>query len=156
MNIQLTDLQAAGIAKLVADYNARNSVDNPDFVPLQVEALATLLLQPLFNEWADLAARMPGRFAAVLPICGGGDEATAPKLAKLPIWCFHGDADDAVPVRRSRTMIAALRAAGAEPRYSELAGVGHDAWTPAYRDPEVLAWLLGKRRHSGNSPGIER
>ena len=97
-----------------------------------------------YGSW-DLAARMPDRFAALLPICGGGDEATAPKLAKLPIWCFHGDADRAVPVERSRSMIAAIRAAGGEPRYSELAGVGHDSWTPAYRDRAVLEWLFAQR-----------
>jgi predicted peptidase len=97
-----------------------------------------------YGTW-DLAARQPERFAAILPICGGGDEATAPRLAKLPIWCFHGDADTVVPVERSRTMIAAVRAAGGSPKYSELPGVGHDSWTPAYRDPAVLDWLFAKR-----------
>lgn len=98
-----------------------------------------------YGTW-DLAARQPERFAALLPICGGGDEATAPRLAKLPIWCFHGDADEVVPVERSRTMIAAVRAAGGDPKYSELPGVGHDSWTPAYRDPAVLAWLFLQRK----------
>lgn len=98
-----------------------------------------------YGTW-DLAARQPERFAAILPICGGGDEATAPRLAKLPIWCFHGDADSAVPVERSQTMIEALRAAGGTPKYSELAGVGHDSWTPAYRDPDVLAWLFAQKK----------
>jgi len=98
-----------------------------------------------YGSW-DLAARQPERFAALLPICGGGDEATAPRLAKLPIWCFHGDADKVVPVERSRTMIAAVRAAGGDPKYSELPGVGHDSWTPAYRDPAVLDWLVSQRR----------
>lgn len=101
-----------------------------------------------YGTW-DLAARQPERFAAILPICGGGDEATAPRLAKLPIWCFHGDADEAVPVARSRSMVAAVRAAGGSPKYSELPGVGHDAWTPAYRDPAVLDWLFANR-YSGN------
>jgi len=98
-----------------------------------------------YGAW-DLAARQPERFAAVLPICGGGDEATAPRLAGLPIWCFHGDADAVVPVERSRSMVAAVRAAGGDPRYSELPGVGHDSWTPAYRDPAVLDWLFGQRQ----------
>jgi len=98
-----------------------------------------------YGSW-DLAARQPERFAAILPICGGGDEATAPRLAKLPIWCFHGDADKVVPVERSRTMIAAVRAAGGDPKYSELPGVGHDSWTPAYRDPAVLDWLVSQRQ----------
>ncbi|MFM7076434.1 MAG: dienelactone hydrolase family protein [Planctomycetaceae bacterium] len=98
-----------------------------------------------YGAW-DMAARMPDRFAALLPVCGGGDEATAAKLVGLPVWCFHGDADTAVPVGRSRAMIEALRAVGGDPRYSELAGVGHDAWTPAYRDRAVLEWLFEQRR----------
>ncbi|MEX0668926.1 MAG: PHB depolymerase family esterase [Pirellulales bacterium] len=98
-----------------------------------------------YGTW-DLAARMPDRFAALLPICGGGDETTAPRIAQLPIWCFHGDADNAVPVERSRQMIAAVKAAGGKPRYSELQGVGHDSWTPAYRDPAVLEWLFDQSR----------
>lgn len=102
-----------------------------------------------FGTW-DLGARLTGRFAAILPICGGGDERVAARLADLPIWCFHGDADTAVPVERSRAMIAALRAAGGRPIYSELAGVGHDSWTPAYRDRFVLDWLFSQRRSSAS------
>ncbi len=98
-----------------------------------------------FGTW-DLAARQPTRFAAILPICGGGDEATAPRLAALPIWCFHGDADEVVAVERSRSMIAAVKAAGGSPKYSELPGVGHDSWTPAYHDPAVLDWLFAQRQ----------
>lgn len=97
-----------------------------------------------FGAW-DLAARMPERFAALLPICGGGDEATAPRLARLPIWCFHGADDTVVVPERSRRMIAAVKAAGGSPRYTEFAGVGHDSWTPAYRDPAVLDWLFSQR-----------
>ena len=100
-----------------------------------------------YGTW-DLAARMPDRFAAAVPVCGGGDEKTAPRLVGLPLWAFHGDADKAVPVERSRTMIAALKAAGGSPRYSELPGVGHDSWTPAYRDPAVLEWLFSQRRRA--------
>jgi len=98
-----------------------------------------------FATW-DLAARRPNLFAAILPVCGGGDEQTADRIAALPTWCFHGDADKAVPVRRSRDMIAAVRAAGGRPIYSEMAGVGHDSWTPAYRDEFVLDWLFSQRR----------
>ena len=98
-----------------------------------------------FGTW-DLAARMPERFAAILPVCGGGDDRVAARLAALPIWCFHGDADTAVPVDRSRIMIAAVKAAGGRPIYSELPGVGHDSWTPAYRDGFVLDWLFSQRK----------
>ncbi len=131
-----TDLLAA-IAAL-NDVVAREPID-----PARI--YLTGLSMGGFGAW-DLASRQPERFAAVLPICGGGDEATAPRLASLPIWCFHGDADTAVPVERSRSMIAAIRAAGGSPKYAELAGVGHDSWTPAYRDPAVLDWLFVQRK----------
>ena len=99
-----------------------------------------------YGAW-DLASRIPERFAAIAPICGGGDEKQAKKLAKLPIWAWHGDADNAVPVERTRDMIAAIKQAGGEPKYTELAGVGHNSWTPAYSDPNgLIPWLFEQRR----------
>jgi predicted peptidase len=131
-----TDMAAAMAA--IEEVVAREAVD-----PARI--YLTGLSMGGYGSW-DLAARMPERFAAVMPICGGGDERIAPRLAGLPIWCFHGDADKAVPVGRSRDMIAAVRRAGGRPIYSELPGVGHDSWTPAYRDPFVLDWLFAQRR----------
>jgi len=98
-----------------------------------------------YGSW-ELAARHPDRFAAVLPICGGGDVATAERLAPLPIWSFHGTADPVVPLEVSRRMVRAVETAGGRPVCSELPGVGHDSWTPAYRNPAVLDWLFAQRR----------
>ncbi|MGC4005012.1 MAG: dienelactone hydrolase family protein [Pirellulales bacterium] len=99
-----------------------------------------------YGSW-DLAARQPDRFAAVVPICGGGDPKQAAKLTKLPIWAWHGDKDPAVPVGRSREMIEAIKAAGGEPKYTELPGVSHDSWTAAYNGPDnVLGWLFEQKK----------
>jgi predicted peptidase len=98
-----------------------------------------------YGTW-DLAVRQPTLLAGALALCGGGDPSQAAAIRDLPVWVFHGDADQAVPVRGSRQMIAALRAAGGHPRYTEVAGHGHDVWTVAYRDPAVLRWLLSQRR----------
>src|ERR1035441_9157001 len=59
-----------------------------------------------FGTWS-LAAAHPERFAAIVPICGGGNPADAKKLAALPIWVFHGAKDGTVPVQRSREMVEA-------------------------------------------------
>jgi predicted peptidase len=98
-----------------------------------------------YGTW-DLVSRRPELFAAAIPVSGGGDPAQAAKLAKLPIWAFHGGADPLVPVERARDMIAALKKAGGEPKYTEYKGVGHDAWTPRYRDNEVLDWLFAQKK----------
>ena len=98
-----------------------------------------------FGTWA-IGARFPERFCALVPVCGGGDPTTASQLAKIPIWCFHGDADPVVPVQRSREMVHAVQNAGGQVRYTELAGVAHNSWDPAYENPELIQWMLSQRR----------
>jgi predicted peptidase len=98
-----------------------------------------------FGTW-DALARRPDFFAAAIPICGGGDTTTASKFPSVPIWCFHGDQDKTVNVERSREMVAALKKAGGEPRYTEYPGVGHDSWTQTFADEATFRWLFGQRR----------
>ena len=97
-----------------------------------------------FGTWS-LAAALPDRWAAIVPICGGGNPKMAEKIKHIPCWCFHGDKDGAVPVQRSRDMIKALKDAGGEPRYSEFPYVGHNSWDPAYATEEVYSWLLSHK-----------
>jgi predicted peptidase len=94
-----------------------------------------------FGTWA-LAAKYPDKWAAIVPICGGGNPRDAEKIKNIPCWCFHGDADPTVPVENSRRMIKALKDAGGDPKYDELPGVKHDAWTTAYGKKELYEWLL--------------
>lgn len=98
-----------------------------------------------FGTW-DIISRHPERFAAAAPICGGGDAAQAKHIAKLPIWVFHGDSDTAVKTQRSRDMVAALKEAGGEPKYTEYENTGHNSWTPTYKNPEFYAWLFAQQR----------
>ena len=100
-----------------------------------------------YGTW-DLISRYPDKFAAAVPICGGGDEVYAARLTKIPIWAFHGTLDKAVPPQRSRRMIKAIEVAGGKPKYTEYPEVGHDSWVKAYSDPEMLAWLFSQQRKS--------
>jgi predicted peptidase len=98
-----------------------------------------------FGAWA-LALAYPNRFSALAPICGGGDPPNAARLKELPIWGFHGDKDNAVPVELAHEMINALRKAGGRPHFTLYAGVGHDSWTPAYDTAALYSWLLAQKR----------
>lgn len=100
-----------------------------------------------YGTW-DALQRHPGRFAAAVPICGGGDPKHADKIKNIPIWAFHGAKDGAVKPERSRDMIAALKAAGGQPKYTEYPEAGHDSWTATYKNPELYAWLFAQRRPS--------
>ncbi len=100
-----------------------------------------------YGSW-DLAARHPEWFAAAIIVCGGGDDKQAAKLAELPIWVFHGDADKGVPVERSRNMVAAIKDAGGKKiKYSELPGVGHNSWNHAYSEESgAIPWMFDQKR----------
>lgn len=97
-----------------------------------------------YGTW-DALQRYPHRFAAAVPICGGGDVKLAKRIKHIPIWAFHGDKDNAVPPERSRSMIEALKEAGGEPKYTEYADVGHDSWTATYKDPAMHAWMFAQK-----------
>lgn len=94
-----------------------------------------------YGTWA-LAALHPERFAAIVPICGGGNPNDASKLKDLPTWVFHGAKDEAVPLSRSEEMVAAIKSAGGEPKFTIYPEAGHDSWTETYNNEELYKWLL--------------
>jgi predicted peptidase len=98
-----------------------------------------------FGTWA-LAAHVPDRFAAIVPICGGGEVANAKRLARIPTWVFHGAKDTTVPLERSQKMVDALKKNGGDPKFTIYPDAEHDSWTQAYDTPELYEWLLQQKR----------
>ena len=93
----------------------------------------------------DMIARYPQTFAAGLAICGAGEPATTRLFAgKVALWLFHGDKDEIVPVSFSQEYYKRLKRAGAVVRYSEYQGVGHNSWTKAFAEPELMQWLFAQ------------
>lgn len=114
-----------------------------------------------------IGARMPGRFAAIAPVCGyvfvpertgagervwrfDDDAALVREIAKgigrTPVWALHGEADSVVPAEQTTRMVEALRRAGADVRLTTYPGVDHNSWEKAYADAELRAWMLAARR----------
>jgi predicted peptidase len=115
-----------------------------------------------YGVWQQIVDH-PGVFAAAVAVCGGltpsadmanlyvsvkGDDPyayVAQQTKNLPVWIFHGGQDDVVPVVQSRSLVAAMKAAGSSPRYTEYAELGHGAWDRAYGDEELWKWLFAQR-----------
>jgi predicted peptidase len=95
------------------------------------------------GTWHMIAQR-PRFFAAAVPVCGLPDFSTASIVKDVPIWNFHGDADDIEPVATSRRMIEAIRKAGGRPLYTEYPGVGHPSFAWAYTEPALPEWVFAQ------------
>ena len=112
------------------------------------------------TEGFNIALAAPGRFAAFVEVSGGicrrcvgaglssaeADAEVARRLRSLPLWVLHGELDPNIPVTSARALVAAFRRAGAQVRYTEYAGAGHEVWDRAYADSMVWGWLFAHRR----------
>ncbi len=125
-----------------------------------------------FGTWY-VAAQAPGKFAAIVPICGFVNlkrpdlpaerkafvlkdnpfaespdpyAAVASQISKVPTWIFHGGADPVISPDESRRMFQTLKASGFDVKYTEYDGVAHNAWERAYAEPDLVPWLLSRRR----------
>lgn len=107
-----------------------------------------------FGTWS-MGVKFPQRFAAIVPICGGGSIVDAlliakdrkPALLRLGVWAFHGALDSTVPVAQSEAMVAALKKIGAtDVRLTIYPAAKHDSWTETFNNPDLYAWLLKHER----------
>jgi predicted peptidase len=94
----------------------------------------------------DLVQARPTLFASAVVIAASGDAARAPDLATVPVWFFHGEKDEVVPVEGVRRLVAAARKAGATVRYTEYAGEEHGLAWLVVKDRELVPWVFAQQR----------
>ncbi len=114
-----------------------------------------------YGTWT-MIQQYPEIFAAAAPVCGGGSTSKAKAIAdeNLPVWAFHGDADNVVPYSRSVDMVNAINNYNPNPRakLSIYKGVKHDAWERAYRpdhsvhNPNVYEWFMSYKNDVSDKP----
>ena len=94
-----------------------------------------------YGTWT-IASTYPERFAAIAPVCGGGQPYLAGKLKNLPIWAFHGAKDPVVPLQQSQQMVDAVKWVGGNAKLMVYPEADHDSWTETYNNEELYEWLL--------------
>ena len=102
-----------------------------------------------FGTWHYILSK-PQMFAAAIPVCGGGDPQLAQNVIDMPVWAFHGQKDEVVPVKFSRDMIEAIKMAGGNPRYNEFPDAGHVSWPLAFDTPGLFEWLFAQKNDKSN------
>ncbi len=104
--------------------------------------------------WGMIAA-YPDVFAAAVPISGLWD-GSVDDLVDLPIWIFHGEKDEVVPVDRETMLRDRLEELGGNVRMTiytdeDFAAAGvtdpHGANVPTYSDQEMFDWMFDQKRN---------
>ena len=98
-----------------------------------------------YGAWS-LAMQNPSRFAAVVPVSGGGDTTRVSVLKDVPVWVVHGPKDRVVYPERAREMVAALKKAGGRVRFDEPKSSAHGVWQRAYDSQALETWLQNPRK----------
>jgi predicted peptidase len=102
-----------------------------------------------FGTWA-LAGKYPNDFAAIAPVCGGGEIRLAMAgRYKMPIWVFHGAKDDVIPIQRSQEMVDAIKKQGGNwhVKFTIYPELNHNCWDTAYSDPNLYKWFLEQKNN---------
>ena len=94
-----------------------------------------------------LAMADPERFAALAPVCGTGIYWNAGMIKNIPIYAYHGDCDEVVPVHEGINMVKMVNKYGGNAKIEICYGVGHDSWEQAYGDDRLLNWMLEQRKN---------
>ena len=96
-----------------------------------------------------MAVEHPEEFAAIVPVCGGGNPETVKNLKGIPIWIFHAEDDPEVSYEKwCVPTLKALDEAGADytktiyEKGKVFYPSGHFSWTPAYANKAMRKWLF--------------
>lgn len=124
---------------LVGNFRSLKYTDNDRFYVggLSMGGMGTL----------EILRRKPKVFAAAFAICGGDNVENVKKYRKIPLWFFHGEKDNVVPVEKSKVVVAELQRLNApDVKLTLYPEANHNSWDPAFAEPELLTWLFSHKR----------
>lgn len=107
-----------------------------------------------YGTWA-LAMKHPEEFAAIAPVCGGGDTTEAWKLRYVPTWCFHGAKDDVVLPIKSEQMVNATKQYNSAVKFTLYPGANHNSWDTTYNNDNLYQWMLSHKKYTYKEMAVD-
>lgn len=103
-----------------------------------------------YGAWM-LGARYPAKWTCLVAIASyGRPRSIAARVARLPVWAFHGAKDDVVNPEEAKKIVEAIRAEHerlhltVDARYTLYPDQGHGSWDLAFAEPELPRWILAQ------------
>lgn len=126
------------IIRLIKGIQSKYKVDNE-------KIYLTGLSMGGFGTW-NIASKFPSMFAAIAPVCGGGDTTGVMKLKNVPVWCFHGAKDNIVDPEQSYRMVRALKKYNPDVKLTIYPDANHDSWSQTYDNDSLYTWMLQQKK----------
>ena len=114
---RLAELSEEDVMHVLAEVRKNYNVD-PKRIYLMGHSMGAI------GTW-KIVPKNPALWAALGAFSGQGVPATVERMRDVPEYVVHGDADPTVNVAGSRTMVAAMKAAGVDVKYVEVPGGNH-------------------------------
>lgn len=102
----------------------------------------------------EIGAKHRDRFAALVPMSGDAAYDACNKLKDIPIWAFHYSGDPFISCSDAEKMVGRIREAGGKAKLTEFDSIGHDCWTRACSETDVVNWMLQQRRSETASAAV--
>ena len=96
-----------------------------------------------------VAMDYPDKFAAIVPLCGGCNDSDTTRICNLkdiPIWAFHGTADDKIPISETERIVNGLNKCNGKIKFTKLKGEGHGIEFLYEKYPQMYKWMLKQSR----------
>jgi predicted esterase len=107
-----------------------------------------------YGTWA-LAMKHPEEFAAIAPVCGGGDTTEVWKLRYVPTWCFHGAKDDVVLPIQSEKMVNATKQYNSAVKFTLYPDANHNSWDTTYNNDNLYKWMLSHKKYTYQEVAVD-
>lgn len=119
--------------------------DNP------IDPKRIYLIGVSMGAWAcwNLLALRPDLFAAAVAVSGFVDRIPMieyQKFSKIPIYMYHGDADDIVPFGYSENLFNKLKLVEAPVILHRAEGEKHSGWAQLFQKEELYSWLMNQHK----------
>ena len=96
-----------------------------------------------------VAMDYPEKLAAIVPLCGGINDSDTSRLCNIkhiPIWTFHGTADDKISITETERVVKGLKPCGGNIKFTRLQNEGHGIEYLYKTKPQIYDWLLKHKK----------
>ncbi|MEN0055675.1 MAG: alpha/beta hydrolase-fold protein [Mucilaginibacter sp.] len=116
-------------------------------LPINVKQIYVIGFSMGASSTVNSLGLRPDLFAAAVSVSGIPDFNYTDKLAQIPLWLIHGNADTENPIPSDKQLYKELLSRHAQHiKFWEIDHLNHDVYSELYTSDAIPAWLFGHKK----------